>query len=362
MSLRTCLFLIALLAWPLAAGAEILEQIVVKVNGEIITKTEFESRQVAALRQQDPKAATLTGDALREAISAITPRVIVEAVDEMLLLQRGQELGFKMNDQQFQSIVEQIRKENRLESEEAFQKALAQEGLSMGELRSMLERQMIVSNVQRQEVMAKVGISEEEARAYHTAHIEEFTRPGTVTLREILVAVPEDAKGINVAADEAAQQKVEEIRRRVTAGGEAFAKLAAEVSEASSRANGGLIGPLNRNELTPVLQEMLDKMAPGDVSEPIRTPRGYALFLYESATEPEVVSAEEAREQIAERLWEQKRRAELQKYLAKLRAQAIIEFKNEELRKAYESATRDVAPAVPEPAAPEPAAAPRQPS
>lgn len=347
MSIRTCLLLTALLAWPLAAGAEILEQIVVKVNGEIITKTEFEARQVAALRQQDPKAASLTGDALREAIAKITPRLIVEAVDEMLLLQRGKELGFKMNDQQFQSIVEQIRKENRLESDEAFQKALAQEGLSMTELRSMLEKQMIVSNVQRQEVMGKVSLNEEEARAYHAEHLEQFTKPGTVTLREILVAVPEDAKGINVAADEAAREKVEQIRSRVTTGGEPFGKVAAEVSEAPSRANGGLIGPLNRNELTPVLQEMLDKMKPGDVSEPVRTARGYALFQFESATEPEVLSVEEARPQIMERLWEQKRSGELQKYLARLREQAIIEFKNEELRKAYESATQSAAPQAP---------------
>ena len=343
MAHRMCLLLIAL-ALPLPAGAEILEQIVVKVNGEIITKTEFEARQVAALRQQNPQAAALTGEALREAIAKLTPALIVEAVDEMLLLQRGKELGFKMTDQQFQSIVEQIRKENRLETDEAFQKALTQEGLSMTELRGMLERQMIVSNVQRQEVMAKVGLSEEEARKYHAEHIEEFTKPGTVTLREILVTVPSDAKGINVAADEDAQRRIEDIRRRVT-GGEAFGTVAAEVSEAPSRANGGLIGPLNRNELTPVLQEMLAKMKPGDVSEPVRTPRGYALFMFDSQTEPEVIGAEEARDQIAERLWEGKRRAELGKYLTKLRAQAIIEFKNEELRKAFESAT--AAPAAP---------------
>ncbi|HXE80961.1 MAG TPA: peptidylprolyl isomerase [Vicinamibacterales bacterium] len=352
MVIRICSILAALLMLtpPLTVRAEILEQILVKVNGEILTKTEFEARQVQALRQQNPQAANLKGEDLRREIAKITPQLILEAIDEMLLLQRGKELGFKMNDQQFQSIVEQIRKENRLESDEAFQRALAQEGMTMTELRGMLEKQMIVSNVQRQEVMSKVGLTEEETRRYYDEHIGEFTKPGTVTLREIFVAVPQSDKGINVAADEAAKAKIEDIRRRVTTGGEPFGKVAAEASEAPSRANGGLIGPLNRNELTPVLQEMLSRMKPGDVSEPVRTQRGYAIFLFESATEPQVMSHEEARDRIAERLWEQKRRVELGKYLAKLRSQAIIEFKNEELKKAYESALRASTPASPPPA------------
>jgi peptidyl-prolyl cis-trans isomerase SurA len=336
MFMRVCLLLTAMLA-PVAAAAEILEQIVVKVNGEIITKTEFEARQVAALRQ-DPQSAALKGDELRAAIAKITPQLIVEAVDEMILLQRGRELGFKMNDTQFQSIVEQIRKENRLDTEEAFQAALAQEGLSMPELRKMLERQMIISNVQRQEVMGKLGLNEEEARKYYEENRSQFTTPGTVTLREILITVPAGNEGVNVAADEAAKAKADEVRRRVLAG-ESFGTLAGQLSEAPSRANGGLIGPLSTAELTPALQELLARMKPGDVSEPLRTPRGYALFLFESATEPAVLTFEQARDQITERLWEQKRRAELGKYLNRLRAQAIIEWKNEELRKAFESAT-----------------------
>ena len=337
MNIRVRWLLVAFLALPVLSSGEILEQVVVKVNGDIITKTEFEQRQVSALRQRDKQAAGLSGDALREAIARLTPQLIVEAVDELLMLQRGRELGLKMSEEQYQSILEQIRKENRLESDEAFQAALKQEGLSPTELRKTLERQMIVSNVQRREVMQKIGISQQETRKYHAEHIDQFTRPGTVTLREIFVAVPTDTQGVNVAADEEAKKKVEDIRARVM-NGEDFGTLAGELSEAPSRANGGLIGPLNRTELTPELQQMLGGLKPGDVSGVVRTPRGYALFKFESASEPQVMTAEEAHDEIGNRLWEQKRRVELEKYLARLRAQSTIEWKNEELRKAYESA------------------------
>jgi parvulin-like peptidyl-prolyl isomerase len=249
-----------------------------------------------------------------------------------------------MNDQQYQQVVEQIRKENRLETDEAFQAALRQEGLTPAELRKSLERQMIVSYVQRNEVMQKIAPTEEEQRKYYDEHREQFTKPGTVTLREIFVPVPASDRGVNVAADEEAKQRIDGIRSRVM-NGEDFAKLATELSEAPSRANGGLIGPLALNELTPELQQMLAGLKPGDVSGVFRTPRGYSLFKYESATEPEVLAFEEAREEIWSRIWEQRRPRELEKYLARLRSQSTIEWKNEELRKAFDSVVgKTVAP------------------
>jgi parvulin-like peptidyl-prolyl isomerase len=85
------------------------------------------------------------------------------------------------------------------------------------------------------------------------------------------------------------------------------------------------------------------------VTEPLRTQKGYQLLKLEAITEPKMQTAEEAHDRIADRLFEQKRVAELKKYLAKLRSQAIIEWKNDELRKAYDS----VAQLEPPPPGPE---------
>ena len=112
----------------------------------------------------------------------------------------------------------------------------------MADLRRNLERSMIFQRVQQNEVLGKIGVTDDEARNYYDAHLKEFTTPPTVTLREILVAVPGDPKVLNVAADEAAKAKAEAIRKRVTTGGENFEKLAAEVSDSPSKANAGLIG------------------------------------------------------------------------------------------------------------------------
>jgi peptidyl-prolyl cis-trans isomerase SurA len=320
--------------------AEIIEQILVKVNGEIFTKSDLEQRQVAALRQKGQQIdlkSDPSNQQLRKALDEITPQIMVEAVDEMLLVQRGKELGYKLSDEQFKGVLDNIKKENKLENEEQFQAALKAENITLTDLRRNLERSMIVQRVQQNEVMGKIGVSEDEARRYYDSHRNEFTTPQSVTLREILVAVPTDNKGLNVGVDEATKAKAEEIRERLTKGGESFEKLAAEVSDAPSKANAGLVGPINLNDLAADLRKMVEGMKPGEVTPVTRMARGYQIYKLEALTEAQTMPFEQAREQIGERVFTDKRKAEWQKYLEKLRAQAIIEWKNPDVRKAFEA-------------------------
>ena len=128
-------------------------------------------------------------------------------------------------------------------------------------------------------------------------------------------------------------------RRRCARGslaGEDFAKLAAEVSTSPSKANGGLIGPINLAEVSASLQKLIETMKAGDVTEPMRTPRGYQILKLETLTPAAVAAVRERRDQIADKVHDARQQAEVRKYLAKLRGQAIIEWKNDELKKVYE--------------------------
>jgi peptidyl-prolyl cis-trans isomerase SurA len=326
--------------------AEIVEQILVKVNGEIFTKTELEQKQVQVLRQRgqpfdlksDPK-----NQQLRKALDEITPAIMVDVVNEMVVVQRGKELGYTLSNDQFKSVVDNIKKENKIETEEQFQAALKSENMTMADLRRQLERSMIRQRVEQNEVLGKIGVSETEARAYYETHTSEFTTPPTVTMREILVSVPTDARGINVAADEAAKARAEEIRTRVTAGKDNFEQQASQVSDSPSKANGGLIGPLSMQDISPDLRKVVEVMKPGDVTDLIRTARGYQILKLESRTEAQTMSFDQAREQISERVFTDKRKVEYLKYLEKLRSQAIIEWKNPDVRRAFEEGLKQQA-------------------
>jgi parvulin-like peptidyl-prolyl isomerase len=327
------------LAISLAIGgstlrADVIEQILVKVNGEIFTKTDLEARQVAALRQKNIQAEP-NDEVLKKELSQVTPQIMVDAIAEMLLMQRAKELGYKLTDDQFKAAVDNIKKEYKLDTDEKFQAALKQENLSMADLRRQFERQMLVQRVEQIEIFGKIGITEDEAKKYYQEHMAEFTTPASVTLREVLVAAPNDGKALSVADDAALKAKAEAIRARAAAG-ENFMKLAEDSSDAPSRANAGLIGPLNLSELSSELKAIVEPLKAGDVTQVIRTQRGYQIFKVESLSSAETMPFEQAREQIDNRVFTGKRKEEFDKYLAKLKSQAIIEWKNQDVKQAYE--------------------------
>lgn len=335
MRLHALLVTAALLLVVATPRADILEQILVKVNGDIVTKSDLEQRQIAVLRQRQPNERPSNDEELKKALAEITPRVIVDFVDELLMVQRGRELGFSLGQEQFQNIVENIKKENKIENDEQFQAALKQEGLTMDDLRRQLEKQMLYTRVQQQEVLGKISVTEDEIQRYYNEQKDSFTTPAEITIREILISVPTTEKGVNVAADDEAREKAESIRARLVAG-EPFPKLAGELSDAASKANGGLIGPIKRTDLSEELQAAIKPLTPGGLTPVIRTARGYQIIKLESATEAVVKPLEEVRDQISDKIAESKRGAELRKYLDRLRAQAIIDWKNDEIKKAYE--------------------------
>ncbi len=178
MKTRTALAVVLSLGALAVPRAEIFEQILVKVNGEIFTKSDLEQRQVAALRQKgqqidlknDPNNAQL-----RKALDEITPQIMVDAVDEMLVVQRGRELGYKLGDDQFKSVLDNIKKENKMETEEQFQAALKAENMSLADLRRNLERSMIYQRVQQNEVLGK-SASPTTKRAPTTRSISRSSR------------------------------------------------------------------------------------------------------------------------------------------------------------------------------------------
>ena len=325
-----------------ASGQEIVEQILVKVNGEILTKSDLEGRQIQALRDQEKRIdpERLKNDAeLQKMLRDVTPAILASSIDEMLLVQRAKELGLRVTDEMFKKTIEEIKKSNKIETDEQFAAALRGEGMTLEQFRRVFERQVLTQQVLRQEVSAKLGLTEQEAKEYYAAHTAEFTPQPTVTLREIFINVPaqkrDGGESFSVADDEQAAAKARTIRDRVTKG-ETFEKLVEELSEAGSKANGGLIGPILRSELAPALQKVLETMKPGDVSEPIRTARGYQVVKLETATASTPSPYEEVRDLIADKVHEQKLLIERRKLLERLRAQAIIEWKNDDLRKLYE--------------------------
>jgi parvulin-like peptidyl-prolyl isomerase len=318
--------------------AEVIEQVLVKVNGEIVTMGEFEKRQLAEL-QSKPELARLPANSpeIKKAVEESAPTLILSAVDELLLLQRAKEHGWVLGDDKYKEIVANLRKENNLENDDAFKKALEAEGMTESDLRKSIERDILIRQVTQADVTDKVSVSDQEIQAYYDAHMSEFTSPTEVTLRELLIPIPTTNGAVNVAQSDEIEKKAEEVHKRLEAG-ESFAKVAAEVSASQSKTNGGLVGPLRLEDLNANAQQLISSLKIGGLSPVLRTPQGFQILLLESRSESKVRTVKEARNDVYVKLAQQKSRGETFKYLDQLREQANIVWHQDELKKAYEKA------------------------
>jgi len=132
--------------------SEIIQKIIVKVNGEIFTQTDLVQRQIQALRDQNQQVQTAeqlqTDAGLQKALTEVTPAILSEAIDELLLVQRGREMGVKFGDDQFKNALENVKKLNKLD-DAGLRAAMAQEGITMDELRQNFTIVIVTHSMQQ---------------------------------------------------------------------------------------------------------------------------------------------------------------------------------------------------------------------
>lgn len=305
MKLPTCLLLSASLLAAAALRAEVIERVVVRVNGDIVTLSEFEQRQVAALQ-----SARIGPEGVERFLRENNQRILQEAIDELLVAQRADELGIKVRAEYIDEILEGIKKDNKIESDEQFQEQLRREGLSVDELRRNVTRSILKRQVLTRELEPKAAVSDAEVAAEYEQNRAAWQRPASVTLREILVAGPD------------ARARADELARRAREG-EDFAALARQHSTSPSAASGGELGRIARGELARDLEEAAFALPEGGVSDPIPSGTGFRILKVEKKIEAGLVPFDDARRELSERLRQERLAAEYQKYIEGLRASAV---------------------------------------
>jgi peptidyl-prolyl cis-trans isomerase SurA len=309
------LLLPGLLLAPDPAGAEIVEQVVAKVNGQIITLSEFQSRQIAAAQGARVDPANI-GPFLRQN----NARILQDAIDEILILQKAQDAGIRAPSQWIDEAIDGIKKDNNIASEEQFQDALEREGLTLGELRQNIERGVLRRIVIQRDIQPKIEAGEAELLAeYEKLKDSQFTKPPTVTLQEILVAEAPGAEAL--ARDVAARARA----------GEDFSLLAATHSAAPSRAQGGDIGQFSKGELHPELEALAFDLAVGSVSDPLPVEGGYRILKVTAKTSGSTTPFDAAKERVRDRIMMSRFEAAYDAYVEELRKDAVVELRVREV-------------------------------
>src|SRR5262245_2206104 len=115
--------LIALLSPTLAAPplpAEIIERVVAKGNGQITTLSDFTARQIS-----EAQAARVSPDRIEQFLRDNNARILQSAIDDLLIVQKAADIGLRVPPAYLKDVIENIKKENNIESDEAFLQQLA---------------------------------------------------------------------------------------------------------------------------------------------------------------------------------------------------------------------------------------------
>jgi parvulin-like peptidyl-prolyl isomerase len=288
----------ALAAMSASSRAEVVERLVAKVNGDIVTQSEFEARQLAAVQ-----AAHIPADQVESYLRQNNSRILQEAIDDLLIVQRAAEIGIKLRPQYLQDIIDGIKKDNNIPDDGELRRQLRREGMTLDDLKRNIERSVLRRQVLSHELEPKVQVSAAEARAEYEKNKAQYAKAAAVHLQEIVVPDAEQAG---------------DVARRAR-GGEDFQALARAVSTAGSRAAGGDLGRVVAGDMNPELAKVVSGLAAGGVSDPIETDKGYRVIRLVSKEEASIAPFEEVKDDIMKRLSQQKMASAYEDYIAGLR-------------------------------------------
>jgi peptidyl-prolyl cis-trans isomerase SurA len=301
-------------------GAEILERVVAKVNGDIVTLSDFEARQVMAIQ-----AAGVASDKIEAYLRENNAKILQEAVDDLLIAQRADDLEIHLPPEAVKGAIENIKKDNHLATDEDLRAQLRREGMTFEDLKRNITQTFLKRAVLQRELERKVAPGEDEILAYYQGHKDEFTGPATVHLQQIFIPAAGSAPGAD--DPESARVRAAEVVNRAR-GGEDFGALAEAYSVGGGK---GDLGVVNQKEISPAIQKAIAPLQVGEVSEPVSSPDGFRVFKLLARTEARVAPLEEVRNKIHNRLMDAKGNDAYEKYVADLRKNAIIDIRVREV-------------------------------
>lgn len=301
-----------------AADVNLVEEIVAKVNGDIITRSEVERTRHTI--EADLRAQGLTGTRLSEALEQRTKDALRDKIDQLLLVQKGKELSINV-DADVSKYLARIQSESKIADPEKFQQYIREQlGMPFEDYRAELKNGMLTERVVREEVARRIQVKREELRKYYDEHKTEFVRQERVFLAGILLS----AEGKDPAAVE---KKAKDVAARA-AKGEKFADLARDNSDAAESARqGGDMGSFEKGKLNPDIENAIWDQPRGFVSQPIKIGNGFLIVKVLDHQKAGQATFEEVENEITDRLFTPRMQPAVRGYLTELRAQAFLEIK-----------------------------------
>jgi peptidyl-prolyl cis-trans isomerase C len=288
---------------------------VARVNGVDISQEEFNS-EVNIYLQRSSRPDTPLSD---EQMAELRSQILESIIERELLYQMSVKSGIAVESSEIEAQLDTIKK--RFVNSAGFEKAMEQMGMTENEVKKEIERGIAIKKLIDQEVAQAITISEDESKSFYQKNPDLFTQPEQVKASHILIKVDPKASD---AEKIQARKKIESIQEKIKQGGD-FAELAREYSEGPSSVRGGDLGFFQRGQMVKPFEDVAFALKTNDVSPIVETPFGYHLIKVVDKKDKHILSYEEVKERIDQRLKNEKVEEGARKYIDRLKEAAQID-------------------------------------
>lgn len=303
-----------------AADNVMVEQIVAKVNADIVTRTDLNRarREMEANLKQRGATPQQIADALKQGEADI----LRDRIDNLLLVQRGKDLNLSV-DGEVTKYLGDMQRDNKLGDPDKFQAWVREAtGMSYEDFKAEVRNGILTQRVIGQEVYSKVNIPKADVEAFYEKNKAQFQRKERVFLREILISTQgKDAVGLA-----ATEKKAKDIVARARKG-EKFADLIRDNSDAITAKQGGALEPFEKGLLNPALETMIWDKPKGAITEPYKVEAGWLILRVDDHQKEGQADLADVEPEIRERLGATIMQPKVRLYLTDLRTNAFLEIR-----------------------------------
>ena len=257
----------------------------------------------------------MTMDEVKQNLPKLEEKALDQAIGAKLLLDRAQELDIPLMAADIDAEVSKV--VTQVGGPENYKKALDAQGITEVQFRKELEKGAKVNKLVEQACSGVADPTEDEVAKFYEAHKAEFVVPHQVLCQHILV------KG----SDDAALDKIKAIRERIVSGGADFAEEAKKNSDCPSGQEGGSLGWFGRGMMVPEFDKVAFGMKKGEVSGVVSTQFGYHIIYKADEKGGDAQTLVDVHDQIKDLLRHEARGRAMDAFVAELRANAKIEYR-----------------------------------
>src|ERR1035437_4537093 len=267
----------ALLSSVGCSGKQEGEDVMARVNGHKITRTEVEKYFNNQTAESPEKPSQEQADSLRLSIQS-------ELIDNEILMQRAEKLGLRATDEEVNSKLTEIKPPY---TQEEFDKRLKERNLTLDDFKRDLRRSITVDKVLNKEVTSKINITDDDITSYYNQHKAEFNLiEPQYRLAQVLVTTQPNpqVKSMKAQNEGDARKKIQMIANRLDSG-EDFATAAMNYSEQPETSqNGGDLGFVPESSLKAdrIAYDAINKLKPGQYTSvlPVADPNSHQIYGY----------------------------------------------------------------------------------